>query len=66
MRSASEIQIDIQTLPKQEYIKLAQWFSEYDGKAWDKEIIKDSQSGRLDFLVDEALTEKNNGKLKEI
>lgn len=62
MRSASEIQIDIQTLPQQEYIKLVKWFSDHDWKTWDEELIKNSHSGQLDFLIDEA----HNGKLKEI
>jgi len=32
----------------------------------DKEIEADSQSGRLDFLVQEAREEKANGTLKDL
>jgi len=66
MRTANEIQMEIETLPQQEYIKLVKWFSERDWKAWDQELIKDSHSGKLDFLIDEAIDVKNNGQLKEI
>ena len=66
MRTANEIQMEIETLPQQEYIKLVKWFSERDWKAWDQELIKDSQSGKLDFLVEEAMNEKKNGQLTDI
>lgn len=66
MRTANEIQMEIETLPQQEYIKLVKWFSERDWKAWDQELIKDSQSGKLDFLIEEAMNEKKNGQLTDI
>ena len=66
MRTASEIQMEIETLPPQEYMKLVHWFSERDWKTWDQELIEDSQSGKRDFLLEEALDEKKNGKLKDI
>ena len=66
MSTANEIQAEIEALPHQEYIKLVSWFSERDWNIWDKEIEKDSKSGKLDFLINEALEEKLSGKLKEI
>lgn len=66
MRTANEIQMEIETLPQQEYIKLVKWFSERDWKAWDQELIKDSQSGKLDFLLEEAINERKNGQLTDI
>ena len=66
MRTANEIQMEIETLPQQEYIKLVKWFSTRDWKAWDQELIKDSQSGKLDFLLEEAMDAKKNGQLKNI
>ncbi|MCB2264320.1 MAG: hypothetical protein LGR52_15475 [Candidatus Thiosymbion ectosymbiont of Robbea hypermnestra] len=64
MKTAENIQTQIKTLPHGEYRKLAHWFSEQDWKAWDKEIEKDSQAGRLDFLIEEALDEKQARKLR--
>ncbi len=66
MRTANEIQMEIETLPQQEYMKLVQWFSERDWNAWDQELLKDSQSGNLDFLLEEAMEAKKNGQLKDI
>jgi hypothetical protein len=61
-----EIQVAIESLPHEEYIRLRQWFSERDWEKWDRQIEADSESGKLDFLIEEALTEKAKGSLKEL
>ena len=61
-----EIQVAIESLPYQEYIRLRQWFSEKDWEQWDRQIEADSESGKLDFLIDEARNEKAQGVLKEL
>ena len=61
-----EIQVAIESLPYQEYIRLMQWFSERDWEKWDRQIEADSMSGKLDFLIEEALNEKAEGILKEL
>ena len=66
MSTANEIQTEIEALPHQEYIKLVSWFNGRDWSVWDKEIEEDSKSGKLDFLINEALEEKSSGELKEI
>ncbi|RKZ71776.1 MAG: hypothetical protein DRR19_32395 [Candidatus Parabeggiatoa sp. nov. 1] len=33
---------------------------------WDRQIEKDAESGNLDFLIEEALSEKKQGILKDI
>ncbi len=66
MRTASEIQTEIEALPRKEYVKLVSWFTERDWGVWDNKIEEDSQNGSLDFLIDEALNEKATGKLKEL
>ena len=66
MRNASEIQKEIEALPHKEYMKLVHWFTERDWRSWDKEIEEDSQSGRLDFLLEEAIDAKKNGSLKDL
>jgi hypothetical protein len=53
-----EIQVAIESLPYQEYVRLRQWFSERDWEKWDRQIEADSESGKLDFLIEEALNEK--------
>ena len=53
-----EIQVAIESLPYQEYVRLRQWLSERDWAKWDRQIEADSESGKLDFLIEEALNEE--------
>jgi hypothetical protein len=66
MKSFEEIKSEIEALSRREYMKLVHWFSERDWKAWDEEIEMDSTSGKLDFLIEEALDEKEKGKLGDL
>lgn len=61
-----EIQVAIESLPHQEYRYLRKWFSEKDWEKWDRQIEADSGSGKLDFLIEQALNEKAQGILKEL
>lgn len=61
-----EIKNAIVSLPIDEYRKFRDWFLERDWEQWDKQIQADSESGKLDFLVEEAKDEKNQGKLREL
>jgi len=66
MPSVEEILSSIETLSMEEFARLREWFYERDWKRWDREIEENSKSGKLDFLVKEALAEKADGKLKEL
>ncbi len=54
MTKVQEIQAAIESLPREEYVRLRQWFSERDWEQWDKQIEADSEAGKLDFLINEA------------
>ncbi len=66
MLALKEIEKEILTLPEKDYSDLRKWFYSRDLKQWDDEITKDSESGKLDFLIHEALSEKNSAKLKNL
>ena len=66
MSNVDQIKAAINALPKLEYTQLRQWFSEKDWQLWDQQIQGDSDAGMLDFLIKEALDEKENGSLKEL
>ncbi|OAG27760.1 hypothetical protein [Thermodesulfatator autotrophicus] len=66
MLTAEEIKSIIEKMPEEEFIKLRNWILEIDWKKWDQEIEEDSRKGMLDFLIEEALEEKQKGKLKDI
>ncbi len=66
MSNVEEILSSIESLSKEDFVRLREWFFERDWERWDKEIEYDSKSGKLDFLVKEASSEKKDGKLKEL
>ena len=66
MTKIDKIKAAIEALPEEEYVRLRKWFSERDWHEWDKQIEADSESGKLDFLIKEAHSEKAKGNLKEL
>jgi hypothetical protein len=66
MLRIEEIKNAVDSLPKAEYRQLRDWFLERDWEQWDKQIQSDSESGKLDFLVEEAMDEKSRGKLRDL
>lgn len=66
MSRIAKIQQEILALSQTDYIQLRQWFSELDWEKWDQQIESDSDAGKLDFLIDEALEEKKKGTLKDL
>jgi hypothetical protein len=62
MSTVEEIKSAISALSKEDYLHLREWFSEKGWEQWDEEIQKDSSSGKLGFLMEEAAAEKNRGR----
>jgi len=66
MANVDDIKAAIEALPEPDFAILRHWFSEKDWEKWDRELESDSQAGRLDFLVQEALDERKQGSLREL
>ena len=66
MKSIEEAIEFIESLPKEDFYRLRNWILERDWEKWDREIEEDSKSGRLDFLIRQALDEKEQGLLKDL
>lgn len=66
MTTIEKIQSEIAALSSEEYDLLRQWFFERDWEQWDAQIEQDVESGKLDFLLAEALAEKEQNKLKAL
>jgi hypothetical protein len=58
MSGVNEIKAAIEALHEEEYAQLRRWFSARDWQKWDRQIEADSEAGKLDFLIKEALDEK--------
>jgi len=65
MDRVKEIEIAVESLPVEDYRRFAEWFRERDQKEWDEQLDRDSASGKLDFLFEEADAAANSGRLHE-
>ena len=64
--TVEDIQAAIQALAPGEYARLRRWFSERDWEEWDRQIERDSASGKLGFLFEELRQEKAKRTLREL
>ena len=65
MSNITRSQQAILSLPETDYLQLRHWFNELDWEKWDRQIEEDSESGKLDFLIADALEAKKKGTLEE-
>lgn len=66
MSKVDKLKTEIEGLPEKEFTELVRWLSEKDWERWDKQIEADSEAGKLDFLVREALDAKAKRTLKDL
>ena len=66
MSTVEQIVRSIESLQAKEYNRLRKWFAERDWEKWDKQIVADSVSGKLDFLIQEVRDEEAKKKLKKL
>jgi hypothetical protein len=65
MDRVEEIEAAIDGLPPDEFRRIVEWFREREQTRWDEKMDRDSRSGKLDFLFDEAEDESAKGLLRE-
>lgn len=61
-----QLQIEIETLSAEDFARLRRWFADKDWERWDEQLEQDIAAGKLDFLLEEALTAKRRGTLQEL
>ena len=66
MLSVEKVISSIEALPEKDFIKLKNWIIERSWEKWDRQIEKDSDSGKLDFLIEEAFKEKEENTLRTL
>jgi hypothetical protein len=54
MTRLEELEMAITSLPEEDYSRIRRWFLDRDWEKWDREIEADAESGKLDFLRQEA------------
>jgi hypothetical protein len=66
MTKVQQIESQIETLSREEFVLLRQWFADKDFAKWDVQIAEDATNGKLDFLIEEAMSEKTSSLLRKI
>ncbi|MCQ8103790.1 hypothetical protein NP590_06705 [Methylomonas sp. SURF-2] len=56
----------IAALDNAAFAKLRDWFVEFEQRRWDQKIETDESEGKLDVLINNALTEYQSGKAREL
>ncbi len=53
-------------LDDRELKRFAAWFAAYQERVWDGQIARDASAGKLDFLIEEARSERTAGTLMDL
>jgi hypothetical protein len=64
--TVQELEKAIAKLSPQELTELRAWFYEFDMNDWDRQIARDSESGKLDKLIEQAKRDYANGNGREL
>jgi len=56
-----ELENRIRHLSETDLAAFRRWFAEFDADAWDRQLERDVEAGRLDALADEALRDHAAG-----
>jgi hypothetical protein len=62
MTKIEQLEKQIADLDYDSFAKLREWFIEFDQTIWDQKLESDSNSGKLDFLINTALAEYRAGE----
>ena len=66
MTRVEELELAVEALPEDEYHQFRSWFLERDWEKWDRQLEADVQTGKLNFLIQEALDGKRENRLREL
>jgi hypothetical protein len=66
MSELEQLERQIEQLSPEELAKFRAWFVEFDAQAWDRQIEADLQAGKLDQLIEDAISDYKSGKAREI
>jgi hypothetical protein len=66
MPNIQEIKSAVLLLSKDDLTNFRDWFDKFDAKVWDKQFENDVKSGKLDNLANQAISDFQSGKCKEL
>ena len=66
MMQVQKIKNAVSRLPKVQLKEFRIWFEEFDAVQWDKEFEEDVESGKLNDLATQAISDFRKGQFKKI
>jgi hypothetical protein len=57
---------DVERLDEVELKDFARWFAEFQDRRWERKVEQDAHSGKLDFLLQEALSVTESGSHRKL
>ena len=63
--SVEEIDQSIRSLCENDFARIAGRVHALEQARWDAELDRDASTGKLDFLIAEALQDRQHGRLKD-
>lgn len=66
MSNIDRIKTEILTLTLSKFQRLRQWIFDIDYQRWNKQVERDISEGKLDILLEEAISEFEAGQCRKI
>ena len=66
MKKLTQIERDVESLSADELAVFRKWFQAYDAAQWDRQLENDALTGKLDRFEQEAITEHQDQRTREL
>ena len=66
MNKIENIENEVRSLTEAELATFRKWFIEFDTDVWDRQLERDSASGKLEELARKSLSDHKSGKSTEL
>ena len=66
MTNLEYVETKVEQLSPSDFVKFREWFHEYEWQKWDRQIEKDSKSGKFKTLAEKALADHAIGRTKPL
>jgi hypothetical protein len=64
--TVQDLEKAVAKLSREELAEFREWFHRFDMDKWDRQIARDSESGKLDKLIEQAKRDYAEGRGREL